>query len=226
MTELAISINQILGFSTATSALLSILISALWAIYFNRIKEGQRAEFQKQIEEQKVEFNKQLENIKAKNEKMNYITKTQFDAEFKMYQELSEPIFEMFSDVIKLFPVGIDFVPEDPKERKDFYEKRYNKAMHNLLIFQKKLYAYAPFIPQKIYDMYNDFRTEAGKQVNWYPNFVLHPDSSLIKDLRSESLECWERTEKLIDKYDKIIQKLRDYLQSLKVQEDLNEQNC
>lgn len=220
MNELTISINQILGLSTAVSTLLSILISALWAIYFNRIKEGQRAEFQKQIETQKAEFSKQLESIKAKNEKMNYITKTQFDAEFKMYQELSEPIFEMFSDVIKLFPVGIDFVPEDPKERKDFYENRYNNAMHNLLIFQKKLYAYAPFIPQKIYDMYNDFRTEAGKQVNWYPDFVLHPDSSILKDLRSESLECWERTEKLIDKYDEIIQKLRKYLQSLKVHED------
>ena len=44
MHQLTISINQILGVSTATSALLSILISALWAIYFNRIKEGQKAD--------------------------------------------------------------------------------------------------------------------------------------------------------------------------------------
>ena len=78
MHQLTISINQILGVSTATSALLSILISALWALYFNRIKEGQKAEFQKQIEAQKAEFSKQLEIIKAKNEKMNYITRTQF----------------------------------------------------------------------------------------------------------------------------------------------------
>lgn len=219
MEDVANLISQIFGWSLGISAIVAIAISALWAIYFNRIKEGQRAEFQKQIEVQKAEFSKQLESIKAKNEKMNYISKVQFDAEFKIYQELSEPIFEMFSDVIKLFPVGLYHVPEDTNERKAFYEKRYNNAMNNLLIFQKKLYAYATFIPKQIYDMYNDFVKEASKQVYWYPDFVLHPETSVLKDLGSESLECWKRTEKLIDKYDEIIQKLREYLQSLKVQE-------
>ena len=61
----------------------------------------------------------------------NYISKTQFDAEFKIYQELSEPIFDMFFDVLKLFPMGLDYVPEDETDRKNFYEKRYNNAMDN-----------------------------------------------------------------------------------------------
>ncbi len=221
MTELAISINQILGFSTATSALLSILISALWAIYFNRIKEGQRAEFQKQIEEQKAEFNKQLENIKAKNEKMNYITKTQFDAEFKMYQELSEACFLMFLDNSLLFPRGIDYLPSDADECKKVLEKRYDTARESLISYQNMLYKYAPFISVRLYKLFEQLRELAHRQVQWYPDFVLgRLELDVIKDLMNEKIVCGERTKEIEELHKKLIDELRGYLQSLKVQED------
>ena len=53
MEQFAISLNQLFGWSIGTSVIVACLISALWSIYFNRIKEGQKAEFQKQIENQK-----------------------------------------------------------------------------------------------------------------------------------------------------------------------------
>ena len=74
MEQIAISLNQIFGWSIGISLIVACLISALWSIYFNRIKEGQKAEFQKQIEEQKSEFAKEIENLKAKNDKLNYIS--------------------------------------------------------------------------------------------------------------------------------------------------------
>ena len=101
--QLTISIKEILGLSSVLSGLIALSVCAIWSIVFNRIKEGQKAEFQKQIETQKAEFTKELETLKAKNDKCNYITKTQFDVEFKIYQEISEPIFNMFFDVLKLF---------------------------------------------------------------------------------------------------------------------------
>ena len=70
MEHIAISLNQIFGWSIGVSVIVACLISALWSIYFNRIKEGQKAEFQKQIEEQKSEFAKEIENLKAKNENL------------------------------------------------------------------------------------------------------------------------------------------------------------
>lgn len=212
MQELSISISQLLGVSSSIATLIAIVIGASWSIYFNRIKEGQ-----------KTEFAKQLEILKSKNEKVNYITKAQFDAEFKMYQELSEPIFNMFFDILKLFPMGVDYVPEDETERKNFYEKRYNNAMDNLLIFQKKLYIYAPFIPKHIYDMLDNFRVEARKQVNWYPDFILHPDREIVKELQEEHRKCWKRTEELQKQYKDIIDKLRNHLQLLKIMDDKNE---
>ena len=223
MKELSISISQIFGLSATMATLSSICICAIWSIVFNRIKEEQKAEFQKQIEKQKSEFTKEIEILKAKNEKLNYISKTQFEKEFKIYQELSEPIFDMFFDVLKLFPMGLDYVPEDEAERKKFYEKRYNNAMDNLLVFQKKLYIYAPFIPKHIYDMFDNFRVEARKQVNWYPDFILYPDRETIQELRDEKRKCWQRTEELQNQYEDIINKLRNYLQSLKIMDGNNE---
>ncbi|MBR1626938.1 MAG: hypothetical protein IJ681_07325 [Bacteroidales bacterium] len=221
--EFSLSIGQLLGISTTIATLIAICICAVWSIIFNRIKESQNAEFQKQIEKQKSEFSKEIETLKAKNDKLNYISKTQFDAEFKIYQELSEPIFDMFFDVLKLFPMGLDYVPEDETERKNFYEKRYNNAMDNLLVFQKKLYVYAPFIPKHIYDMFDNFRVEARKQVNWYPDFILYPDKEIVHELREEKRKCWKRTEELQKQYNDIIDKLRNHLQSLKVMDGNNE---
>ena len=222
MHQLPISINQILGLSTAASALLSILISALWTIYFNRIKEGQRAEFQKQIETQKAEFSKQLESIKAKNEKMNYITKTQFDAEFKMYQELSGACFLMYLDNSLLFPCGLDYIPSDADERIKVFEKRYNAARASLISYQNMLYKYAPFIKEDLYKLFEEFRKKGQLQINFYPDFHFpnSPVADCMNEMGKERLACFKRTSEMIDEHETIIEKLRDYLQSLKVQED------
>ena len=72
---------------------LSSWIGKIWA---DKLMETQRKQNQKEIEKFKSELHKELELLKAKNEKMNYITKTQFDAEFRMYQELSEACIETF----------------------------------------------------------------------------------------------------------------------------------
>ena len=209
MDNLTISISQLWGVSGVLASLISMMIGALWAICFNRIKEGQ-----------KLEFQRQLEKLKTKNDKCNYVSKNQFDTEFKIYQELSEPVFDMFFDVVKLFPQGIDYVPEDETECQNFYKQRYDKAMENLLKFQKKLYMFAPFIPKKIYKMYNEFRIEARKQVHWYPDFVLNPYPETGQAIADEKKACWERTKILMEKYDEITDNLREYLQSLRVQED------
>ena len=81
---------------------LSSWIGKIWA---DKLMETQRKQNQKEIEKFKSELHKELELLKAKNEKMNYITKTQFDAEFRMYQELSEACIETFISVNSVFPI-------------------------------------------------------------------------------------------------------------------------
>lgn len=121
MDNLALSIMQIIGISGTTSLIIVILAGKLWGIWFNRIKEGQKAEFQKQIQE-----------IQAQYDKLNHISKTQFDAEFKMYQELSEACFEMVLSSTALFSNYIDYLPENKDEQKEVFSQRYQNAVETL----------------------------------------------------------------------------------------------
>src|SRR5574344_1521432 len=136
MEQLTISISQILGISSGLALLISLAVSALWAIYFNRIKEGQKAEFQKQIE-----------SLKAKNEKLNYITKTQFDAEFKMYQEITE---KMFNATLSFDVMILDDIQLQNSNAKEFFLKSSSDALSKINEFQKCIRKHAPFIDKKM----------------------------------------------------------------------------
>ena len=207
MEHVAISLNQIFGWSIFSSFLVACLISALWSIYFNRIKEGQRTEFQKQIEE-----------LKAKQSRLNYITQAQFDAEFKMYQELSEAKFNAILESSRLFPYGLDKLPSDEEERKSEYLKRYKSASSALIEFQNLLFKYAPFIEEKLYQQFEDLRILIQQNVNWFPD--LHIDEYLSKTLPFKiRQECTQRTKEMYDKQETLIKDLREYLKSLKIQE-------
>lgn len=158
MQELSISISQLLGISSSIAILIALAIGALWSIYFNRIKEGQ-----------KLEFDKQLEILKSKNEKINYITKAQFDAEFKMYQELSEASFQMLLDNSRLFPMGIDRLPESKEEQDKIFQERFNKANSSLVNYQNMLFKYAPFIKEENYLLFDELKEMGRLQLIYYP---------------------------------------------------------
>lgn len=222
MEQISLSISEIFGWSIGVSAIVAVAIGALWSIGFNRIKEGQRAEFQKQIETQKAEFSKELENLKAKNDKLNYISKTQFDAEFKMYQELSEYSFQMFLAVNSLFPI-FDTLPKDEEGQKELFKERYDKALNSFVEFQNVLHKNAPFISKKLYELFENFRMENKFQINAYPNVKFEPNEDLRKECRILARENYERTPKLKEMHEQIIEKLREYLQTLRIMEDNNE---
>ena len=189
MEQITLSISEVFGWSIGVSALVAVAFGGLWSIWFNRIKEGQRAEFEKQIETQKADFSKQLEILKAKNDKLNYISKTQFDAEFKMYQELSEKSFLMLLYNELLFPRGIDYIPEDPDERQNLYKERYKTAKEALVEYQNLLYKFAPFISLDLYNMFEDLRKMGNEQIKWYPDFKLgRMSADVAKELFHDSI--------------------------------------
>lgn len=146
MEQITISISEIFGWSIGISTLVAVAVGALWSIGFNRIKEGQKAEFQKQIETQKAEFTKELETLKAKNDKCNYITKTQFDAEFKMYQELSSSTFEA---LMTLRIIDKEVYLGDLQ--KEYNEKWKTESLEKVNSFATIVHKYAPFIEENIF---------------------------------------------------------------------------
>src|SRR5574344_403754 len=206
MEQLTISISQILGISSGLALLISVVVSALWAIYFNRIKEGQKAEFQKQIKKKK-----------KKNDKCNYISKTQFDAEFKMYQKLSEVGFNMLLDNSLLFPMGIDYLPKDETEQQKIFETRFETANKSMVIYQNMLFKYAPFLSENIYNLFDELKEFGRLQLIFYPDFKIRKDLQNSSASKDELNNCMKRTPKMFDKHNEIIRVLREYLKSLKV---------
>ena len=206
MEQVALSLNQLLGWSIGASFIVACLISALWSIYFNRIKEGQRAEFQKQVEE-----------LKARQGRLNYISQTQFDAEFKIYQELSESLFNSILKSYLLFPNGLDKIPTDNEERQEEYRKRYKDATEALFNFQDLVFKYAAFIKEDLYKQFDEIRLLIQLNVNYFSDIRLRDDVQLPVDAE---MDCFNRTKEISDKQDTLIKNLRDYLQSLKITED------
>lgn len=212
MQELSISISQLLGVSSSIATLIAIVIGASWSIYFNRIKEGQ-----------KTEFAKQLEILKSKNEKINYITKAQFDAEFKMYQELSEASFQMLLDNSKLFPMGIDRLPESKEAQDKIFQERFNKANSSLVNYQNMLFKYAPFIKEENYILFDELKEMGRLQLIYYPIYKFEYNEEEKREIYKEIQECWKRTSLMYKKHDEIIKILRNYLNNIKLVEDSDE---
>ncbi len=208
MQELSISISQLLRISSSIAMLIALAIGALWSIYFNRIKEGQ-----------KLEFDKQLEILKSKNEKINYITKAQFDAEFKMYQELSEASFKLIVDILPLFQ-KFEFLPKNVNLI-DYRTNIYNDARKTLEEYQHLVFQYAPFIDENLYKNFEILRGMGQRQVTWYPTFFLeNNDNSYLSTLKLEEAKCYEVTEKIKSAHELCVEDLRNYLKTLKVHED------
>lgn len=214
MEQITLSVSEVFGWPIGVSALVAVCVGALWSIYFNRIKEGQKAEFQKQIETQKAEFSKELEYLKAKNDKLNYITKTQFDAEFKMYKELSKSTYKvkiLFVDYLKRIL--------DKSFDANFVES-YKNVSIEIMNFQEILASYAPFINKNLNEHFENFRMYVDKKIK----FIQIESEKYIKNEITEKefikSVCSVKFEKIEQLHENIVNNLRTYLQSLKVQED------
>ncbi len=165
-------------------------------------------------------FSKRLEILKAKTEKTSYITKTQFDAEFKIYQELSRTSFSMLLAVADLFPMNLDTISQlKEKEQHKIRKERYDRANDELYKFQNKLFEVAPFITKEIYDLFNNLREESRLQFVSYYMIYLDPNKKHGKTLVNLDCEGAKRAPQLKEMHKQIIETLREYLSSLKVLE-------
>lgn len=205
--EFSLSISQLLGISTTIAVLVALCICALWTIWLNRIKEGQKAEFEKHIEKYKMDLAKELESFKTKNQNTNYISKVQFDAEFKMYQELSASSFEA---IMTLRVIGNEGYLGDLQ--KEYNENWETKSLERVHSFATTIYKYAPFIEEKFFVKLNDL----AKQINDINNSIEFDNEGKI--VKNDTLIEAERN--VLNNQQNLIADLRNYLRTLRVIED------
>ena len=166
--------------------------------------------------------NKKIQAIKSRDEKSNHISKVQFDAEFKLYQEISSSLYKCVSDNSQLFPFGLDRInPLDKEGTKKIYKERFENAVKSYNEFSENLFKYAPFINKGLFDEFDELRIMCIHQINLYPDLIMSDNSQMKAEMRKSLIDadedCWRKTPLISAKYKGLSDSLREYLASLKV---------
>lgn len=166
-----------------------------------------------------LKLNERFENYKANVENKKYISKTKFDAEFALYRSLSKAFFDMLKNISVMIPHGYTTVPADKEVRKKVDEEHYKSALSSVVTAQDELNSNAAFIPEKFYDAYEEIRKLCVLQLNEFEQRwnVFYLASQEEKETISP--EAYKRTGEINEKFKKLNNEIREYLDNLDVLE-------
>lgn len=114
-----------------------VVLSGLF-IYFGKI----------QLENHKATLNKANQKLKALNDGAVHVTKSRFDKEFEIYQELWDSLVELKHATLSLRPM-LDHVPQD-KTKDELKVERLQKFGAANNVFVNKMQKYEPFYSTEV----------------------------------------------------------------------------
>lgn len=188
-------LNVLGGISFVTVA----VVGYLGKLYFERYKRKQ----DEKIKNLQARLDLTHAEIKSQLEKVNHVSKAQFDKEFSIYHEIWSCIFEAADTVSKLRPV-IDYIPinetyKEGEERKknrlkSFYEK------YNPLVVA--IEANRPFYYEDVYKLVCEYRDLCRKEAFEYQNYNDYPNTKDYWGAHEENMrmikECMEKCSEAI----------------------------
>ena len=165
-----------------------------------------------------------LERYKTELSKKEFVSKTRFDTEFRMYQELSGKNLSM------VYCAGESVIitrgaPYSSKEVDQFIEK-YCSQLNDAEITNKR---YAPFIAKEIYEKYLSLEKKASeifrllkswKQYQTEDGFSVTINKAIYYNQAEITQAISDKQKILSDDSDALLHDLREYLSKLDVLED------
>ena len=198
--------NRALWVTATVTGIFAIIVSIANAVFL--IIQGKKQH----------KYDKQLEKFKHISEKKNYVSKVRFDAEFAIYRELSQTFSEAVEAVHGIIPDGEAYYPEDKDERKNYEEHLFVKFVKAHQGAQSTLYANAPFISKEIYDEFDEILGLIRTQSEVYNEANVH---TTLSDADGDiTVEDTNRTAKIDEKFNVLMNKIRDYLAKLEILEE------
>lgn len=159
-------------------------------------------------------LNKELEQYKAGVENKIYISKTKFDTEFQLYRQLSKSFTSMVKNVEQLFPA----FTKDVRDEYEKYKTLHDRALDAIIVAQDELYTSAAFISVDLYNSFFEIETLCKRQLSDFQDFRLRPDAKEFqKDCREAFIETYKRTREIDEKFNKLLEVLREYITRLDV---------
>ena len=123
---------------------------------------------------------KLIEKSKTSNENKSYISKTQYDIELNVYREISKKTFALIVALTTIYSED-HYRAQNENNTKEEEAKTYRKLVDNIADVQDVLYENTPFIPEHIFNQYNDLYQLAKEQFWIYQKDVTEYLSSNIK---------------------------------------------
>lgn len=164
-----------------------------------------------------MKLQKELEKYKSGLDNKIYISKTKFDVEFNLYRQLSNAYFEMVRTITNMIPAGYATYPADPNERKEYETKLYETASKATFVAQDILNSNIPFIPEEIYEKYEEIRKLCCEQLGVFEErwdvLYIAPQ----KEKETFSRDDYKRSREIRDKFKLLNMDVRNYLAKLDV---------
>jgi len=191
-----------LGGGAAIVLALSSWLGKVWA---NRILEKEKAEHSKEIEYYKSELNKELNHFNAIQDKALYVSKAQYDNEYKIYQEIWEKMFELM-ETIKGFSIVKSYT-------KDETQKIINETHEKYQAYQSLIDRYSLFYKEEFILKFKKILVDAGKNIKMFFEYC-DKDQFINIDLekRNKLFSCYK---KIYNNVDNLKIEIKDYLSSL-----------
>lgn len=159
----------------------------------------------------------ELEKYKFDLNKKEYVSKTRFDTEFQIYQDLSVVFFDLIKIINELIPTKHTKKPANKQEREKLEDNQIDEANHIIVKAQDTLNKNAPFIPETFYDSYDSILTKCFMQI-----YVLEQrysvDNQNLDRGKPTSID-YERMDEIVQEFRKNNKAIREYLASLDVME-------
>lgn len=193
---------------------IGIIIGASVKFSADRIAERLAAKYE-------LKLNKELENYKSGLDRKNHISKVRFDAEFTLYRELTVACREMVNTIYFVYPTYAN-VPAGKSERAQYEDESFKKAQASTNDFVKIMTSNSPFIPKTFYSSFMELIKLCRQNLDvyaqrWNKGYLGVWEGS--QDKRDAESEAYSRTSEITEKFDKLIDDIRDYLSQLDVNE-------
>lgn len=199
--------------------------SWLGKVWANRILENQKAEHQKEIEGYKSELQKELERLNAIQDKALYISKVQYDNEYRIYQEIWQKLHKCTVASVRLYP-GYEEMPIDKEEREKYQEEKYRNFVDHYNGFTAAIEEYAPFYRDDFYTAFAELRQACHEMGDIFKQEEFDKKyNATFAALRDEpmSIEDRRRTmelrKEISTKKEQLAKEIREYLRSLQLRE-------
>ena len=154
------------------------------------------------------------DSSRAKNDNRLYISKTQYDLEYGIYRELSKKAFALIVDLSIIY-TNNHFRTNDTEKNPEEEIRRFKNVTNDICDVQDILHENAPFIPESIFDKYDELYSLAKEQFWIYLEDLkkcLQTGQQLVITDDSKN-----RVEKIDELYKNLNKELRKYLFSLSI---------